>query len=197
MKQVSTCLSQERYYRRDDYIWNPFTNTTKYCHSIATAQLISGKAWLLAYWYKNFHRVSIILLGTNFSEILIEIQNFSFTKNAAQNVVCEMGAILSRWRWANITCLSPPGLRVNIKTVLPGYRNSNIKDKTVVKQSYLYNGNLYDDKTAFIHWDGSRGPNLLKRVNFPAWISNYIHYKVLDVITYTFPNFIKLKFLNG
>ena len=145
---------------------------------------------------KKIHRVSIILLGTNFSEILIEIQNFSFTKNAAENIVWEMGAILSRWRWANITCLSPPGLRVNIKTVLPGYRNSHIKDKTVLRPSYLYNGNFYADKTAFIHWDGSRGPNLM-RVNFPAWISNYIHYKVLVVINNTFSNFIKLKFLNG
>ena len=116
-------------------------------------------------------------------------------KNAAENIVWEMGAILSRWRWANITCLSPPGLRVNIKTVLPGYRNSHIKDKTVLRPSYHYNGNFYVYKTAFIHWDGSRGPNLLMRVNFPAWLSNYIHYKVLVVITYTFSNF--LKFLNG
>ena len=89
-------------------------------------------------------------------------------KNAAENIVCEMGAILSRWRWAYITCLSPPGLRVNIKTVLPGYRNSHIKDKTVSRPSYIYNGNFYADKTALIDWDGSRGPNLLMRVNFPA-----------------------------
>ena len=147
--------------------------------------------------YQTYLVSTTILLWTNFGEILIEIQNFSFTKKAAENIVWEMGAILSRWRWANITCLSPPGLRVNKKTVLPGYRNSHIKDKTVLRPSYLYNGNFYADKTAFIHWDGSRGPNLLMRVNFPAWISNYIHYKVLVVITYTFSNFIKLKFLNG
>ena len=35
-------------------------------------------------------------LGTNFSEILIEINTFSFTKNAFENVVCEMPSILSR-----------------------------------------------------------------------------------------------------
>ena len=36
-------------------------------------------------------------LGTNFSEILIGIQRFSFTKeNALENVICEMASILSR-----------------------------------------------------------------------------------------------------
>ena len=39
--------------------------------------------------------------GTNFNEILIKIQNFSFTKNASENIVCEMAAILSRGRWVN------------------------------------------------------------------------------------------------
>ena len=37
-----------------------------------------------------------ILLGTNFSEISIEIQTFSFKKNAFESVVCKMAAILSR-----------------------------------------------------------------------------------------------------
>ena len=35
-------------------------------------------------------------LQTNFSEILIKIQNFSFTENALENVVRKMAAILSR-----------------------------------------------------------------------------------------------------
>ena len=35
-------------------------------------------------------------LGTNFSEILIKIQNFSFKRNIIKNIVCEMAAILSR-----------------------------------------------------------------------------------------------------
>ena len=34
-------------------------------------------------------------LGTNFSEILIEILTFSFKENALESVVCEMAAILS------------------------------------------------------------------------------------------------------
>ena len=32
------------------------------------------------------------------SEILIKIQNFSFIKNASEHIICEMAAILSRWR---------------------------------------------------------------------------------------------------
>ena len=41
----------------------------------------------------------ILLIGpleTNFSEILIEIDTFSFNKNAFENGVCEMASILSR-----------------------------------------------------------------------------------------------------
>ena len=40
-------------------------------------------------------------LGTNFSEIVIDIWTFSFKKNAFENVVCEMAAILSRPQWVN------------------------------------------------------------------------------------------------
>ena len=40
-------------------------------------------------------------LGTNFSDILIGIQTFSFTKNALENVVCEMASILSRPQCVN------------------------------------------------------------------------------------------------
>ena len=29
----------------------------------------------------------------------------------------------------------------------------------------------------------------ITKMYVPAWISNYIHYKVRDVISYTFPNF--------
>ena len=42
-------------------------------------------------------------LGTNSSEILIEICTFSF--NTFENGVCEMASILSRPQWVN--CLSP------------------------------------------------------------------------------------------
>ena len=41
-------------------------------------------------------------LGTNFSEISIEIHTFLF-KKMHEKVVCEMAAILSRGRWVNVT----------------------------------------------------------------------------------------------
>ena len=40
-------------------------------------------------------------LGTNFSEILIGIQTFSFYENAHENVVCEMASILSQPQCVN------------------------------------------------------------------------------------------------
>ena len=40
-------------------------------------------------------------LGTNFSEILIEILTFSLKKNAFESVVCEMATILSRPQCVN------------------------------------------------------------------------------------------------
>ena len=43
----------------------------------------------------------ILLIGPNFSEILISIQTFSFKKNAFENVICEMASILSRPQWVN------------------------------------------------------------------------------------------------
>ena len=42
-------------------------------------------------------------LGTNFSEILIEIQTFSLRKDKSfESVVCEMAAILSRPQWVKL-----------------------------------------------------------------------------------------------
>ena len=48
-------------------------------------------------------------LGTNFSEILIEIVCFFIQRNAFEIVVCEMAAILSRERWVN-AYIAPSGL---------------------------------------------------------------------------------------
>ena len=45
-------------------------------------------------------------VGTNFIEILIEICTFSLKKNALENIVCEMAAMLSRpqcFNWLSIT----------------------------------------------------------------------------------------------
>ena len=40
-------------------------------------------------------------LGTNVGEILIEISAFFIQRNAFEDVVCEMAAILYRKRWVN------------------------------------------------------------------------------------------------
>ena len=42
----------------------------------------------------NAESLSIGLLGTNFSDILMKIQNFFIHENAPENIVCEMAPIL-------------------------------------------------------------------------------------------------------
>ena len=42
----------------------------------------------------------------------------------------------------------------NIKTVFPRYGDSHVKDKTVVRPSYLWHGDLYTVKTTSLYWDG-------------------------------------------
>ena len=37
---------------------------------------------------------------------------------------------------------------------LSRYRDSHCKDETVVRPSYLLNGNIYTGKTASLYWDG-------------------------------------------
>ena len=58
-------------------------------------------------------------VGTNFSEILIEILTFSL-KNAFESVVCEMAAMLFRSKCVNITA------------------NKNTSHLTVIKPHYVY-----------------------------------------------------------
>ena len=59
--------------------------------------------WLVGYLapshYLNAGSLSNGPLGTNFSEIIIEIQNF-IHENASENIVCDMVSILSRDKWA-------------------------------------------------------------------------------------------------
>ena len=57
--------------------------------------------WHQAITWTNAALLSIIPLRTNYSEIWINIQNFSFMINALENAVCKMAAILSRGRWVN------------------------------------------------------------------------------------------------
>ena len=43
--------------------------------------------------------------------------------------------------------------RLNIKTVLPRYGDSHVKDKRVARPSYLKYGNSYTGKTISLYWD--------------------------------------------
>ena len=52
--------------------------------------------------WTNAGILSIGPMGINFSEISMEIQTFSFRKNALKIVVCEMPAILSRSQCVNM-----------------------------------------------------------------------------------------------
>ena len=47
-----------------------------------------------------------------------------------------------------------PGPHLNIKTIFPRYGDSHVKDKAVVRLSYLYYGDPYTGKTTSLYWDG-------------------------------------------
>ena len=47
-----------------------------------------------------------------------------------------------------------PAPRVHIKTGFPRYGNFHVKDKTVVRPSYLNRGDPYTGKTTSLHLDG-------------------------------------------
>ena len=52
--------------------------------------------------WTNTGLLAIGTLRTNFSEIVVKIQNYSFTKKAPKHIVCYMAAILSRGRLVNV-----------------------------------------------------------------------------------------------
>ena len=47
-----------------------------------------------------------------------------------------------------------PGPRLSIKTAFPRYGDSNVKDKTVARPSYLKHGDPYTGKMTSLYWDG-------------------------------------------
>ena len=57
--------------------------------------------------------------------------------------------------------LFPPWGPLNIKTVFSRYGDSHVKNKTIVRLSYLYNGNSYTDKTTSLYWDGPHVPQVI------------------------------------
>ena len=79
------------------------------------------------------------------------------------------------WKSTSLTtsfffCMTKPPGRLNIKMIFPGIGIFHYKDKTVMRLSYLYNGNFYIVKMAFWYW------NCLHRVSAPftdiIWVSS-------------------------
>ena len=74
--------------------------------------------------------------------------------------VCPVPRVRPRWSRERYLCLSVM-LRVSLKTRslfqckdrLFHVRDLHNKDMTVVRPSYLYNGNLYIGKTTSLHWE--------------------------------------------
>ena len=64
-------------------------------HICISKLTIIGSGWHQAIILTSAGILLVGPIGTNFNEILIEIQTFSF-KNAFENVVCELAAILFR-----------------------------------------------------------------------------------------------------
>ena len=64
------------------------------------------------------------------------------------------------------------------------------EDKTVVRPSYLYDGNCHTDKTASLYWDNPRNFFLKYSLyEIFAWISNNTCSNLWYVATHTCPNF--------
>ena len=73
------------------------------CHIYASVNQVNigsdnglTPGWCQAIFWTSAELLSIGPLGTNFSKILIKYEN------ASENIVCEMGAILSRGRGVNL-----------------------------------------------------------------------------------------------
>ena len=87
------------------------------------------------------------------------------------------------------------------------YRKSHCGDKTILRSSYLHSGISYTGKKASLYWISPQ--DIYKQNNdqvqipytyrghiyyngltlIPAWVSNFIRYKVWGEITYALPNF--------
>ena len=66
----------------------------------------------------------------------------------------------------SLEALQIPGPRLNIKTIFPRYGDSHVKDKTVVRPSFLKHGDPYTGKTTSLYLDGplvpwKHGPGLI------------------------------------
>ena len=78
------------------------------------------------------------------------------------------------------------------KDGLSRYEDFHYKDETVVRPSYLYNGNSYTGKTTPLYWDGPRmalGPRRTNKMDMCVWnvfmimiqISPYVFFTTLQL----------------
>ena len=57
-----------------------------------------------------------------------------------------------------------------IKTIFPRYGDSHVKDKTVVRLSYLSHGDPYTGKMTSLYWDSPEMPwNIIDIINIHQW----------------------------
>ena len=96
-------------------------------------------------------------VGTNFGEILIANQWFSFNKmhlkmsSGKWRPFC-LGLNVLMTASESMTVNKQSGPWFNIKTSSYQYRKSHCGDKTVVRSSYLHNGISYTGKTTSLYW---------------------------------------------
>ena len=121
-------------------------------------------------------------LGTNFSEIVIEIYTFSFKK---------MHVKMSSGKWRP----SRPGLMCSAKSTLTLRRRwvitFHIKNGVIIYPTQSQLTHIKYRPSGGVSVVGSKSLLLpgVPFTNIPAWISNYTHYNVWDEITYSFLNF--------
>ena len=82
------------------------------------------------------------------------------------------------WLWMSLPSESIAGPCLNIKMIYFQVWDFHYKDKTVVRPSYVLDGNLHVGKTS-LYWDAPPPPPpppwFLHEIRTPnAWISNYI-----------------------
>ena len=104
----------------------------------------------------NAGTLSIGPLRISFSEILIKIQNFSFSKNPSENVVCTMAAILSRGDGHVVAFVDTWDLVKFLygqRNVCPGQQTISSTTIYTGRGCIIYRGlsNHQDNKTCFFY----------------------------------------------
>ena len=73
-----------------------------------------------------------------------------------------------------MACYPESRARCNKKTVFSKYGDFHYKDKTAVRQPYLYNGNSPTGKKASLYWDGPQVQQILAMSMSDMYVRVYI-----------------------